>query len=113
MPEAPDCHFGFDPVGATALGHSSPGRSARNIAGPGRRDVRYVTMPVRRARDRRRAGVPQPARSLTTPERQIAPMDQSAKVMAMAETPFTNVTPPNEISADRSGMRVSVVQTQK
>ena len=34
----------------------------------------------------------------------IAPIDT---------TPFTIITPPNEMSADRSGMRVSDAQTQK
>ena len=33
--------------------------------------------------------------------------------VAMASTPFTRVTPPNEMSADRSGMRDSDVHTQK
>ena len=44
---------------------------------------------------------------------QIAPNFQSTKVINIADTPFTNVTPPNEISADRSGMRVSEVHNQK
>lgn len=32
---------------------------------------------------------------------------------AMDTTPFTIITPPNEMRADRSGMRVKDVQTQK
>lgn len=75
--------------------------------------VRYVTIVVRRERDTRRGARAAADSRLTMDANQIAPRDQSTKVMAMAETPFTNVTPPNEISADRSGMRVSEVQTQK
>ena len=52
-------------------------------------------------------------RSILLLELQSAPNFQSTKVINIAEMPFTKVTPPNEISADRSGMRVSEVHNQK
>lgn len=81
--------------------------------GPPGATVRYVTIAVRRECDTGRGARAPSGQRLTTMANQMAPMDHNRNVIAIAEMPFTSVTPPNEMSADRSGMRVSVVQTQK
>lgn len=44
---------------------------------------------------------------------QMSPIAHSTYTTPIATTPFTNVTPPSDTSAERNDMRESVMQTQK